>query len=97
MSAPTTTRPVPPIDGALSDPRPGPVARLLLGGVHLYQLMRSGRPTGCRYLPTCSSYAEEAIRRHGPVRGSGLALRRLARCHPWGGHGVDPVPDRSDQ
>jgi len=97
VSAPTTTRPVPPIDGVPSDPRPGPVSRLLLGGVHLYQLMRAGRPTGCRYLPTCSSYAEEAIRRHGPVRGSGLALRRLARCHPWGGHGVDPVPDRSDQ
>jgi putative membrane protein insertion efficiency factor len=75
--------------------RPGPVSRLLLVGIHSYQWLRSGRPTGCRYLPTCSSYAEEAIRLHGPVRGSGLALRRLARCHPWGGHGVDPVPDRS--
>ncbi len=95
MSAPTTECPAPPIDEAPPVSRTAPVSRLLLGGIHLYQLVRSGRPTGCRYLPTCSSYAEEAIRRHGPVRGSGLALRRLSRCHPWGGHGVDPVPDRS--
>jgi putative membrane protein insertion efficiency factor len=79
-----------------TEPRkPGPVGRLLLATIHLYQLARSGRPTGCRYLPTCSTYAEEAIRRFGAVRGSGLAVRRLARCHPWGGHGIDPVPDRS--
>jgi len=46
----------------------------------------------CRYWPTCSTYAEEAIRRHGVGRGSWLALRRLSRCHPFGGHGVDLVP-----
>ncbi|MDE2802601.1 MAG: membrane protein insertion efficiency factor YidD [Chloroflexota bacterium] len=46
----------------------------------------------CRYLPTCSEYAEEAIEAHGAVRGGWLALRRLARCTPWGGHGFDPVP-----
>jgi len=97
VSAPTTLRPSAPpdVDDAPAPP-PGPLSRLLLGGIHLYQLLRSGRPTGCRYLPTCSVYAEEAIRGHGPVRGSALAVRRLARCHPWGGHGVDPVPDRSD-
>ena len=49
-------------------------------------------PPSCRYSPTCSEYALEALRAHGPFRGSWLALRRLARCHPWGGHGHNPVP-----
>jgi hypothetical protein len=74
-------------------PPPGPVTKVLLAAIHAYQQLRAGRPTGCRYLPTCSTYAEEAIRRHGPIRGSALAARRLTRCHPWGGHGIDPVPD----
>lgn len=50
-------------------------------------------PSRCRYYPTCSSYADEAIRRYGAVRGGWLALKRIGRCHPWGGHGLDSVPD----
>ena len=50
-------------------------------------------PASCRYYPSCAGYAEEAIRLHGPVRGSWLAAKRLARCHPWTPGGVDHVPD----
>ena len=49
-------------------------------------------PRACRFAPSCSEYAAEAIVAHGAWRGTGLAVRRLARCHPWGGHGYDPVP-----
>jgi len=49
-------------------------------------------PPACRFTPTCSEYAAEAIRRHGAARGSWLAARRLLRCHPWGGSGPDAVP-----
>lgn len=47
----------------------------------------------CRYLPTCSEYCEEALARYGAFRGGRLALKRILRCHPWGGDGYDPVPD----
>jgi putative membrane protein insertion efficiency factor len=52
----------------------------------------TGPGAGCRFHPTCSAYALEAVQRHGAIRGGWLALKRLARCHPWGGCGVDPVP-----
>lgn len=70
-----------------------PVARAALGAIRLYRAVRAGRPSPCRYVPSCSVYATEAIERHGAFRGSLLAARRLGRCHPWGGHGADPVPE----
>jgi len=73
--------------------RSGP-SRILIALIRGYQSARSGRPTGCRYIPSCSEYAVEAIDVHGPARGAALSVRRIARCTPWGGHGVDPVPDR---
>lgn len=75
----------------------GAVEAALVGLIRAYQLSLSsilGRR--CRFLPTCSDYAQEAIRRHGAGRGSWLALKRVARCHPWGGSGFDPVPGGND-
>ena len=72
-------------------------ARPLIWGVDLYQKARAGRPSPCRYTPSCSTYALEALQAHGAIRGSWLATRRLARCHPWGGHGYDPVPTPRDR
>ncbi|HEX2046540.1 MAG TPA: membrane protein insertion efficiency factor YidD [Acidimicrobiales bacterium] len=61
--------------------------------IRVYQAVRAGRPSPCRYWPTCSAYALEALEAHGAVRGSWLTVRRLARCHPWASRsGVDPVP-----
>lgn len=71
-----------------------PVAKLALALITVYRYAISPLiPSRCRYYPTCSSYADEAIRRYGILRGGMLAVRRIGRCHPWGGHGVDMVPD----
>jgi len=51
----------------------------------------------CRFYPTCSSYAEQALTEHGPVKGSWLAIRRICRCHPWHAGGVDPVPNNQNK
>ncbi len=69
-----------------------PVARLAAGAIRGYRLVTASRPSPCRYEPTCSAYALEAVERHGALRGGALAARRLLRCHPWAGVGVDPVP-----
>lgn len=71
----------------------GPVARVLRGAVRTYQAARAGRPSPCRFTPSCSAYAVEALEVHGAARGSWLAIRRLSRCHPLGRHGWDPVPE----
>lgn len=71
-----------------------PVKYPLLAVIWWYQRTLSGLfPNTCRYQPTCSQYAYEAIDRYGPVRGSWLAARRLGRCRPGGGSGYDPVPE----
>jgi putative membrane protein insertion efficiency factor len=49
-------------------------------------------PASCRYTPTCSEYALAALKKHGPVKGMWFAIKRILRCHPWGGSGYDPVP-----
>jgi len=68
------------------------MTQVLTAGIRVYQVARAGRPSPCRYQPTCSEFALESLRLHGPGRGSLLAVRRILRCHPWGGSGFDPVP-----
>jgi putative membrane protein insertion efficiency factor len=72
---------------------PSRSARILDGMIRLYQKTSSSRMPRCRFYPTCSQYAREAITEHGAGKGSWLAVRRLSRCHPLGGHGFDPVPE----
>ncbi len=67
---------------------------ILKSFVYFYRLIISPilQPR-CRFLPTCSEYALDALTRYGPYKGSILALKRVCRCHPWGGHGFDPVKE----
>jgi uncharacterized protein len=67
----------------------------LLRAVDWYQRAMEGRPSPCRFTPSCSSYAREALTVHGTGRGLWLTVRRLARCRPFGPSGFDPVPDAS--
>lgn len=73
-----------------------PVSILLRALIRIYQwVLAPVLGANCRYAPSCSEYAYEALGVHGPLVGSWLALRRLLRCHPWGGSGYDPVPPAS--
>lgn len=72
-----------------------PAAVALRTLIRIYQLVISPLfPAHCRYWPTCSAYAGAAVRKHGAVTGAWLGVRRIARCHPWGGSGYDPVPEK---
>lgn len=66
--------------------------------VRVYQTIISPlTPATCRYQPTCSHYTVEALQKHGLLRGGKLALKRIFSCHPWGGSGYDPVPDKKNK
>ncbi|WP_437921997.1 membrane protein insertion efficiency factor YidD [Sphingobacterium sp. LRF_L2] len=70
-----------------------PLQGLFILIIRFYQLFISPfLGSNCRYTPTCSQYGKEAILKYGPFKGGLLAIRRILRCHPWGGHGHDPVP-----
>ena len=73
--------------------RRGPVAWLAIKVIRGYQILMAWSPPRCRFAPTCSQYALEAVQRHGTGRGGWLAVKRVCRCHPWGGVGADPVPE----
>jgi uncharacterized protein len=72
---------------------PTPAARVLMLPIRAWRLVSVHLTPRCRFHPSCSAYALEALERHGAFRGLWLAVRRLARCHPWGGGGLDPVPN----
>ena len=84
------------LDPSVAPPpvRRGLIARWFCLAIRGYQYLFSWRVSSCRYKPSCSTYAIEAIEQHGAARGTWLGIRRIGRCHPWGGHGWDPVPPR---
>ncbi|TFU03213.1 membrane protein insertion efficiency factor YidD [Polymorphobacter arshaanensis] len=69
------------------------IGKLMIWPIRLWQVTLSRiLPPSCRFAPSCSAYAIEAIERYGPIKGGWLGLHRILRCHPWGGSGYDPVP-----
>ncbi|HVX20817.1 MAG TPA: membrane protein insertion efficiency factor YidD [Acidimicrobiales bacterium] len=95
MTRPATSQPAP--DQAAAGG--GRAQRAVVAVIRAYQGARTGSVSPCRFYPSCSSYAAEAVEVHGAWRGGLLALRRISRCHPFGGHGIDlvPLPVRSDR
>lgn len=90
---PTTTRPSSEVDESRQPRRGGPGVRLVLGLLRTYKVLISPLLSGCcRYYPSCADYMRDAVEIHGVSRGVWLGVRRLSRCHPFGRHGVDPVP-----
>ena len=88
------------VSRSTGSPEPGPAAespvpvRLALAAIRTYQILLAPVLLGsCRYVPSCSEYAAQAVVGHGVLRGGWMAVRRLLRCHPFGGAGLDPVPD----
>lgn len=70
------------------------ITEILLLPVYFYRVAISPiLPPSCRYTPTCSRYTIEALKKHGPIRGSWLSIKRIVSCNPWGGSGYDPVPE----
>jgi putative membrane protein insertion efficiency factor len=88
----STTTSSRPSNVPMHSPNCTPGTRLALSAIKLYQRFTAGRIAPCRFYPSCSQYASEAVEVHGALRGIGLALRRLSRCRPFGPHGVDLVP-----
>ena len=74
------------------EPRPTVAARIASVPVRGWRVFSTRMPPHCRFYPSCSAYALEALERHGAARGTLLAVRRIGRCHPWNPGGVDPVP-----
>lgn len=73
-------------------------SKLIIGLVRFYQLAISPWiGSRCRYQPTCSHYMIDAVNEWGPLKGFWLGIKRIGRCHPWGGHGFDPVPENPDK
>lgn len=69
-----------------------PFSYIIIVPVKIYQwIISPWLPNSCRYTPTCSQYMLEAVKKYGPFKGGWLGIKRLSRCHPWGGHGYDPL------
>ena len=84
---------VAPDPATATQPRRSPAAWLATKLIRGYQVAMAWSPPRCRFAPTCSQYALEAVTAHGAVKGTWLAIRRLGKCHPWHAGGYDPVPE----